>query len=148
MDGPALVLVNGNGDELLREEVRLTGGRLGGAVDSYTTSHNLEVVYLAALPSATHLRVDGQSLALLAADGTSSPPPFPLARRPEPHFTSWHRGADGYHVPMSSVKAWIERRRWHKEPRSQGRLRAPDAPPDHEEPPARPLQAFLPSSNR
>jgi len=49
---------------------------------------------------------------------------------------------------MSTLKAWIERKRWHKEPISQGRLRAPDAPPDHEEPPARPLQAFLPSSSR
>jgi len=49
---------------------------------------------------------------------------------------------------MSTLKAWIERKRWHKEPRSQGRLRAPDAPPVHEEPPARPLQAFLPPSSR
>jgi hypothetical protein len=59
-----------------------------------------------------------------------------------------HRGAVGYHVTMSTLKAWIERKRWHKEPRSQGRLRAPDAPPVHEEPPARPLQAFLPPSSR
>ena len=62
--------------------------------------------------------------------------------------TELHRGAVGYHVTMSTLKAWIERKRWHKEPRSQGRLRAPDAPPVHEEPPARPLQAFLPPSSR
>jgi len=63
-------------------------------------------------------------------------------------FQALHPEADGYHVAMSTLKAWIERKRWHKEPISQGRLRAPDAPPDHEEPPARPLQAFLPSSSR
>ena len=63
-------------------------------------------------------------------------------------ISSLHRGAHGYHVTMSTLKAWIERKRWLKEPLSQGRLRAPDAPPDHEEPPARPLQAYLPSSSR
>jgi hypothetical protein len=49
---------------------------------------------------------------------------------------------------MSTLKAWIERRRWHQEPRTQGRLRAPESAPEREEPPARPLQAYLPASNR
>jgi hypothetical protein len=81
--------------------------------------------------------------------GEESGLPCGIARRSLPawHF-ELHGGARGYHVSMSTLKAWIERRRWHQEPRSQGRLRAPDAPPDHEEPPARPLRAYLPSSSR
>jgi heat shock protein HslJ len=128
MDGSALVLVNGDGDELLRYEAAspvgdweatsiqtgdalsspLPGttitatfaddGTLSGSAgcNSYTTSYSLdggeieitppaatkkacadpdgvmeqEAAYLAALPSATHFRVDGGALALLAADGT------------------------------------------------------------------------------
>jgi heat shock protein HslJ len=128
MDGSALVLVNGDGDELLRFEAAspvgdweatsiqtgdalaspLPGttitatfaddGTLSGSAgcNTYTTSYTLdggeieiappaatkkacaapdgvmeqEVAYLAALPTATHFRVDGGALALLAADGT------------------------------------------------------------------------------
>ncbi len=128
MDGDALVLVNGDGDELLRYEAAspvgdweatsiqtgnalsspLPGttitakfaseGTLSGSAgcNSYTTRDTLdggaieidppaatkkacasregvmeqEDAYLAALPSATHFRLDGASLSLLAADGT------------------------------------------------------------------------------
>jgi heat shock protein HslJ len=128
MDGSALVLVNGDGDELLRYEAAspigdweatsiqtgdalaspLPGttitakfandGTLSGSAgcNSYTTPYTLdggeieiappaatkkacaapdgvmeqEAAYLAALPSATHFRADGGTLALLAADGT------------------------------------------------------------------------------
>ena len=128
MDGSALVLVNGDGDELLRYEAAspvgdweatsiqtgdalvspLPGttitakfaddGTLSGSAgcNSYTSSYNLdggeieiappaatrkacaapegvmeqEAAYLAALPNATHFRVDGAALALLSADGT------------------------------------------------------------------------------
>ena len=128
LDGEALVLVNGGGDELLRYEAAspvgdweatsiqtgsalsspLPGttitakfaaeGTLSGSAgcNSYTTSYTLEAgsiqidppaatkkacaspegvmeqedAYLTALPTATHFRVDGGALSLLAADGT------------------------------------------------------------------------------
>ena len=128
MDGDALVLVNGGGDELLRYEAASpvgdweatsiqTGdalaspvpgttitatfaddGTLSGSAgcNQYTGSYTLdggaieigplaatkkacsapegvmeqEAAYLAALPTATHFRIDAGGLALLAADGT------------------------------------------------------------------------------
>ena len=140
MDGSALVLVNADGDELLRYEAAspvgdweatsiqtgdalaspLPGttitatfaddGTLSGSsgCNQYTGSYTLdggeieigplvatkkacaapegvmeqEAAYLAVLPTATHFRLDGQSLALLATDGTFVASYVPAATTP------------------------------------------------------------------
>jgi hypothetical protein len=47
---------------------------------------------------------------------------------------------------VSTIRAWIESKRWHQESPSDERFAELSAAPEREQPPDQPLRPFLPAS--